>query len=86
VVNRDPKPSSEPRIELPLLTQDLEELRVRLSKMPQAELVKFYDAAIRMCQLNRGVPPSAGFIQQLVQAWKEMQRRREAAANTKAEQ
>lgn len=72
------QPPSEPWLDRPLSTQDLEALRVRLSKMTQADLVKFYDASLHMCQLTHGVPPSAGFIQQHVQAWKEMQRRRAA--------
>jgi len=44
--------------------------------MSQADLTKFYQACIDMCQLNRGVAPRASFVQQLVQAWKEMERRR----------
>ena len=44
--------------------------------MTQADLVKFYDAGLQMCQLDRGVPPRAAFIQQLVQAWRELNRRR----------
>jgi len=52
----DPLPPSEPRLK-------------RLAKMPQAELVKFYAAALEMCQFTHGKPPRAPFIQQLVQAW-----------------
>jgi hypothetical protein len=74
----DPLPQSEPWIERPLSTEDLEALRVRLSKMTHADLVKFYDAGLHMCRMNHGVPPSAGFIQQLVQAWKELQWRQKA--------
>ena len=57
-------------------TEELEQLRGRLAKMSQADLTKFYQACIDMCQLNRGVAPRASFVQQLVQAWKEMERRR----------
>jgi hypothetical protein len=53
----------------------LEELRVRLSRMGRQELQRFYEACWHMCRLEQGCPPRAPFIQQLVQAWKEMQRR-----------
>jgi len=76
----NPKPPSDPWIERPLTAEELQDLKVRLSKMTQADLVKFYEASIHMCQLNRGEPPSAGFVQQLVQAWKEMRRRRKMQA------
>ena len=76
----DRKPPSGPWIERPLSTADLEALCVRLSKMTQADLVKLYDAGLHMCQLNHGVPPNAGFIQQLVQVWKELQQRQKAKA------
>jgi hypothetical protein len=37
-----------------------------------------------MCQLNRGQPPRAAFIQQLVQGWKELDRRHKLSeASTK---
>jgi hypothetical protein len=44
----------------------MEQLRARLSKMTQADLVKFYDADLQTCRLNHGEPPRAQFIQQLV--------------------
>ena len=72
----DPLPPSEPWVERPLTAQELKELKARLSKMTQAELVKFYDAALEMCRLDSGTPPRAAFVQQLVATWKEMQRRR----------
>jgi hypothetical protein len=46
--------------------------------MSQTELVKFYDAALFVFRLDRGVQPRAGLIQQPVAAWKELQRRRKA--------
>ena len=75
----DPLPPSEPWLDRPLTTEQLAALRDRLSKMPQAELVKFYNASMELCRLNRGEPPRAAFIQQLVAAWKAMQRGRKAA-------
>ena len=79
-MTRDPRtdspPPSEPWVERPLTAEELSELKVRLSKMSQADLVKFYDAGLFVCRLDHGEPPRAGFIQQLVAAWKELQRRR----------
>ncbi len=71
----DPQPSNEPWLDRPLTAEELRALRDRLSKMMQLELVKFYNAALEMCQLDRGVPPRAAFVQQLVASWKEIQRR-----------
>ena len=72
----DPLPRSEPWIDRPPTAEELNGLKARLSKMLQRDLVKFYEASIHVCQLTRGEPPRAAFIQQLVAAWKEMQRRR----------
>jgi hypothetical protein len=74
--NSDPKPPSEPWKDRPLTAQELADLKVQLSKMLQRDLVKFYEAGLHMCQLAQGQPPRAGFIQQLVAAWKELQRRK----------
>ena len=74
----DPKPPSEPWLDRPLTAEELKDLKARLSKMTERDLVKFYDAGLHMCQLNRGTPPRAAFIQQLVAAWKELQRRQKA--------
>ncbi len=57
----------------PLTTEELKDLRIRLSKMTQYELMKFYDDALSLCRLENGAPPRAAFIQQLVAAWKVMQ-------------
>jgi hypothetical protein len=59
-----------------LSKQELEEFRQRLFKMSDAELVKCYNNCLYMCQLNSGQPPRAAYPQQLVQAWKELDRRR----------
>jgi hypothetical protein len=72
----DPQAPSEPWLDRPLTAEEVRELRDRLSKMTQPELVKFYNAALEMCRIDRGEPPRAAFVQQLVAAWKEMQRRR----------
>jgi hypothetical protein len=71
-MTRDPRtdpPANEPWVERSLTAEELEALRLRLSKMTQADLVKFYDAGLQTCRLNHGEPPRAPFIQQLVQAW-----------------
>ena len=72
----DPLPPSEPWLDRPLTAEELAALKVRLTKMLQRDLVKFYEAGLQTCQLAHGDPPRAQFIQQLVAAWKEMQRRR----------
>jgi hypothetical protein len=61
-----------------LTAEELAALRIRLSKMTQADLVKFYDAGFQTCRLNHGAPPRASFSQQLVQAWRELVRSRKA--------
>jgi hypothetical protein len=76
----DPKPPSEPWLDRPLTAEELKDLRVRLAKMPDRELVKFYEAGLFVCRLDNGAPPQAGFIQKLVAAWKELQRRQKAKA------
>jgi hypothetical protein len=64
-----------------LSAEDLAELRERLRKMRDDELVKFYNQGLHLCQLNRGgQPPRAGFVKLLAQAWKELDRRRKLAA------
>jgi hypothetical protein len=81
---RDPgtdEPSSEPWHDRPLTAEELKAARILLSKMGETELARAYNAALEMCRLERGAPPCAAFIQQLVASWKEMQRRQ----NTKNE-
>lgn len=77
----DPQPPNEPWLDHPLTAEELKALRIRLSRMTEAGLAMAYDVALQMCQLDRGVPPRAAFIQQLVASWKEMQRRRKAKPN-----
>ena len=72
----DPQPPSEPWLDRPLTAEEMKALRVRLSRMSDVELAKSYNAGLQMCQLDRGRPPRAAFIQQLVASWKELQRRR----------
>ena len=59
----------------PLSRDELEAVRVRLRKMSDTHLIRHYEAGLQMCQLNQGRPPSAAFVQQLVQAWRELVRR-----------
>ena len=63
-----------------LSVQDLAELRERLQKMSDFQLQSWYNDCLHMCQLDsRGQPPKAAYVQQLVQAWKEIDRRRKLA-------
>jgi hypothetical protein len=59
----------------PWTEEDLEKLRERLSGMSDEALQRFYDAAWQVCRLERGKPPRAPFVQQLVGAWKELAKR-----------
>ena len=59
----------------PLDRTQLDELRKRLSKMSITALSDFYYAAWTMCKPDRERPPRAPYVQQLVQAWKEMTKR-----------
>ena len=57
----------------PLSREELEAVRARLRKMSDAHLIRHYEASLQMCQLDPGKrPPSASFVQQLVQAWREL--------------
>jgi hypothetical protein len=55
--------------------EQLEKCRERLAKMSTAELQMFYNSCLHMCQLNYAHPPSATYVQQLVQAWRELVKR-----------
>jgi hypothetical protein len=70
-----PSPPGEPWLDRPLSAAELKAARIRLSQMTELELRKAYDAALEMCRLDRGLPPPAAVIQQLVASWKEVQRR-----------
>jgi hypothetical protein len=67
--------SGDPWLDRPLTAEELKAERSRLSRLTDADLVKAYDAALDMCRPDKGVPPRAAFIQQLVASWKELQRR-----------
>jgi hypothetical protein len=69
-------PANEPWLDRPLSGEELSALKIKVSKMSRRTLVEFYDDALNKCRLDRGVPPRARFIQQLVAAWKEIQRRK----------
>jgi hypothetical protein len=44
--------------------------------MNKPELLRFYESCLGMCRIDQvGRPPAASFVQQLVQAWKELVRR-----------
>ena len=57
----------------------IEQLRARLQRMGDHELQRFYESAHFMSRIDRGETPRAAFVQQLVQAWREMDRRRRLA-------
>jgi hypothetical protein len=59
----------------PLTVEQIAELRSRLRRMSLAELQKFYEAALEMCRISRGAAPRPTYVQQLVQAWRELRRR-----------
>ena len=59
----------------PFTEQELEDLRQRLAGMDQAALIRFYNSSLHLCMLTRDQPPRAPFVQQFVQAWKEMTKR-----------
>jgi hypothetical protein len=60
----------------PFTRQGLEEVRQRLARMNKPELLRFYEASLTMCRVDQaGRPPNGSFVQQLVQAWKELVRR-----------
>jgi hypothetical protein len=46
--------------------------------MNDAQLARQYEASLLMCRMDRSGPPSAAYIQQLVQAWRELNRRKDA--------
>jgi hypothetical protein len=58
-----------------LFAQELEELRQRFSRMSLTALRDVYFAAWTRCKMeDGGKPPKAAFIQELVQAWRELRR------------
>jgi hypothetical protein len=59
----------------PLSKEDLIQIRQRLARMAMGELRQWYQSAYDLCRLEEGRTPKAAFIQQLVQAWKELRRR-----------
>jgi hypothetical protein len=69
----------EPWIDRPMDESQLEELRQRLARMGTAELQHFYQSAHHMSRMDRREAPRAAFVQQLVQAWRELDRRRKLA-------
>src|SRR3954468_18803155 len=56
----------------PFDEQQIETLRQRLTRLDRAALIRFYNSTLHMCMLTREKPPRAPYLQQLVQAWKEM--------------
>jgi hypothetical protein len=64
----------------PFDEQQIETLRQRLTRMDRAALIRFYNSTLHMCMLTREKPPRAPYLQQLVQAWKEMAQRGQITA------
>jgi hypothetical protein len=79
----DPQPANQPWVDRSMTAEELQALRTALSKMTQPDLVKLYDAGLHMCRLANGIPPRAAFIQQLVQAWRELVRRQKKKVEAK---
>jgi hypothetical protein len=64
-----------PDPDLPLTLEQLAALRKRLSNMSLTALYDAYYAAWTRCKVEQtGKPPRARFIQELVQAWKQLRR------------
>lgn len=74
----NPELPGESWLDGPLTAEELRATRIRLSNMTETELVKAYGSALDLCKLDRGMPPRAAFVQQLVASWKELQRRLKA--------
>ena len=64
----------------PFDEQQIETLRQRLTRMDRAALIRFYNSSLQMCLLTQEKPPRAPYLQQLVQAWKEMAQRERVSA------
>ena len=62
-------------VDRPLSNEELDNLRTKLAKMSDRDLAAEYNTCLELCQLHRGQPPRAPFVQQLVQAWRELARR-----------
>ncbi len=61
----DPKPPNELWVDLPLTADELKDLKLRLTKMAQAQVVNVYKSGLFACRLHHGAPPKAGFIHSL---------------------
>jgi hypothetical protein len=64
----------------PLTREELEKVRDRLRGMDDAQLVHHYASCLHMCEVDRNGPPRAAYIQQLVQAWRELTRRKDSGS------
>src|SRR3954468_8391387 len=64
----------------PFDEQQIETLRQRLTRLDRAALIRFYNSSLHMCMLTHEKPPRAPYLQQLVQAWKEMAQREQTSA------
>jgi hypothetical protein len=63
----------------PFDAQQIETLRQRLTRLDRAALIRFYNSSLHMCMLTQERLPRAPYLQQLVQAWKEMAQREQTA-------
>ena len=63
--------------ERPLSAEQLADMRNRFARLSTSSLQHAYAEALERCRLGRdGRPPKAEFIQELVQAWKQLRRAR----------
>jgi hypothetical protein len=60
--------------------EQIETLRQRLTRLDRAALIRFYNSSLAMCMLTQEKLPRAPYLQQLVQAWKEMAQREQTSA------
>ncbi|HLK50560.1 MAG TPA: hypothetical protein VKT49_20610 [Bryobacteraceae bacterium] len=67
--------SDPPPPDPPLTRQQLADLRAQLSRMSMTALYDAYFAAWTRCKMESGgKPPKARFVQELVQAWRQLRR------------
>ena len=63
--------------ERPLSAEQLADMRNRFARLSTPSLQHAYAEALERCKLGRdGRPPKAEFIQELVQAWKQLRKTR----------
>jgi len=73
------QPPCEVLIDEAPMAESREALRDKISRLSPSDLENACEAALRMCELNGRVTPRAAFVQQFVEAWRELVRRKGTA-------